>query len=1055
VTEGHPDKIADQISDGVLDALLAEDPKSRVAVETLVTTGQVHVAGEVTTTAYADIPAIVRETILRIGYDSSRKGFDGASCGVNVSLGSQSPDIALGVNHAVEAREGASDPLDAQGAGDQGLMFGFACRETPELMPLPIALAHRLAHRLATVRKDGTVPYLRPDGKTQVTIEYEGLRPVRLHTVVVSSQHAPDISLESLLTPDVAEHVIGPELENLGLDTEGYRLLVNPTGRFEIGGPMGDAGLTGRKIIVDTYGGYARHGGGAFSGKDPSKVDRSATYATRWVAKNVVAAGLAERCEVQVAYAIGKASPVSLHFETFGTHRRGRGHRAGGRRGVRSPARRDHPRSGPAPPHLSDDRGLRALRQGTRGVHLGAHRPGGGTEVRSGRLADGVGGARAPKPPRRRRVTTREPAADLPVARVAVDVPLPHLDRLFDYLVPEQCAATAVPGCRVRIRFAGQHVTGFLVERVAASDHPGRLEFLDRVVSAEQVIRPEVASLCRDIADRYAGTLADVLRLAVPPRHARVEREPPRPAGPPRPPRPLDPAPWARYQAGSGFLRALRCGLAPRAVWSALPGEDWPARLADAAAATVQGGRGVLIVVPDGRDLERLDAALTTVFCGTDQHVALAAALGPAERYRRFLAASRGAVRVVIGTRAAMFAPVNDLGLVAIWDDGDDLHIDLHAPYPHARVVLLARAERSGCAALIGGFSRSAEAQQLLAAGWARELVAARETVRDAAPRVVALGDDAQLARETSGAARLPSLAWRVARDALAAGTPVLVQVPRRGYVPAVACASCHAPSRCPHCAGPLALAGATAVPSCRWCGRPAVGHACQQCGDRALRASVVGSRRTAEELARAFPGVTVRTSGRDEVLVAVDGGPALVVATPGAEPVSAGGYGAVLLLDTWALLTRADLRAAEETLRRWLGAASLARPARLGGTVVVVADGALAPVQALVRFDPAWLAARELVQRRDLGFPPAVRVASLTGTPEAVADLLSAARLSADVRLLGPVPAGEGRERMLATAPRATGRAMIAALRAARGVRSARKAGDPVRVQVDAVDLV
>lgn len=320
VTEGHPDKIADQISDGVLDALLAQDPHSRVACETLITTGQVHVAGEVTTQAYADIPEIVRNTILGIGYDSSKKGFDGGSCGVSVSIGSQSPDIAQGVEHAFEERvEGAGDALDAQGAGDQGMMFGFACSETPELMPLPIALAHRLAQRLSAVRKDGTVPYLRPDGKTQVTIEYEGQTPVRLDTVVVSSQHAGDISLEELLTPDVREHVIAPEVEGLGLDTGNYRLLVNPTGRFEVGGPMGDAGLTGRKVIVDTYGGYARHGGGAFSGKDPSKVDRSATYAMRWVAKNVVAAGLAERCEVQVAYAIGKAQPVGVAVDTFGT----------------------------------------------------------------------------------------------------------------------------------------------------------------------------------------------------------------------------------------------------------------------------------------------------------------------------------------------------------------------------------------------------------------------------------------------------------------------------------------------------------------------------------------------------------------------------------------------------------------------------------------------------------------------------------------------------------------------------------------------------------------
>jgi S-adenosylmethionine synthetase len=326
VTEGHPDKIADQISDSILDAMLAQDPRSRVAVETLITTGQVHVAGEVTTEGYVDIPAIVRETILGIGYDSSRKGFDGASCGVSVSIGSQSPDIAQGVDTAYEARtrgvseaQAAEDAIARQGAGDQGLMFGYATDETPELMPLPIALAHRLARRLSAVRKDGAVPYLRPDGKTQVTVVYEDDQPVGVDTVVVSSQHAEDISIEQLLTPDVEELVVQPELAQLGLPTTGHRLLVNPTGKFVIGGPMGDAGLTGRKIIVDTYGGMARHGGGAFSGKDPSKVDRSGAYAMRWVAKNVVAAGLARRCEVQVAYAIGAAQPVGLFVETFGT----------------------------------------------------------------------------------------------------------------------------------------------------------------------------------------------------------------------------------------------------------------------------------------------------------------------------------------------------------------------------------------------------------------------------------------------------------------------------------------------------------------------------------------------------------------------------------------------------------------------------------------------------------------------------------------------------------------------------------------------------------------
>jgi S-adenosylmethionine synthetase len=323
VTEGHPDKIADQISDAVLDALLAQDPHARVAVETLITTGQVHVAGEVTTTGYVDIQAIVRERVLAIGYDSSDKGFDGASCGVSVSIGSQSPDIARGVDDAYETRAhgDAADLLGRQGAGDQGLMFGYACDETPELMPLPVHLAHRLARRLTAVRRDGTIPYLRPDGKTQVTVEYDADRPVRLDTVVVSSQHASHIDLDTLLAPDVRSHVLEPELVLLEglLETSGVRLLVNPTGRFEIGGPQGDAGLTGRKIIVDTYGGMARHGGGAFSGKDPSKVDRSAAYAMRWVAKNVVAAGLARRCEVQVAYAIGKAAPVGLFVECFGT----------------------------------------------------------------------------------------------------------------------------------------------------------------------------------------------------------------------------------------------------------------------------------------------------------------------------------------------------------------------------------------------------------------------------------------------------------------------------------------------------------------------------------------------------------------------------------------------------------------------------------------------------------------------------------------------------------------------------------------------------------------
>ncbi|WP_376787255.1 primosomal protein N' [Micromonospora halotolerans] len=693
-----------------------------------------------------------------------------------------------------------------------------------------------------------------------------------------------------------------------------------------------------------------------------------------------------------------------------------------------------------------------------------------------------------------------------------MDVPLPHLDRPFDYLVPDTLDADARPGVRVKVRFAGQLVDGWLLERVAESAHP-KLAYLEKVVSPVPVLAPEVAELARAVADRYAGSLADVLRLAVPPRHARVEKDvtatdaagadadatppaaadPPVPAsadaadpatpaaaaGPARPATPasaeaagpatpatvpvhagpddaapVDPRGWRDYPAGPALLRALTAGRAPRAVWSALPGEDWADRYADAVAATVAGGRGAVVVVADARDLDRLDAALTAVL-GPGRHACLSAAAGPARRYRAFLAARRGDVPVVIGTRAAMFAPVERLGLVAVWDDGDDLHAEPRAPYPHAREVLLTRAQLGGTAALVGGYARTAEAQLLVETGWAREVVADRATVRARMPAIAPTGDDPHLARDPGAAsARLPSLAWTTARDALRADLPVLVQVPRRGYLPSVACAECRAPARCPHCAGPLGLPSADGVPACRWCGRVAAAYACPECGGRRLRASVTGARRTAEELGRAFPGVPVRTSGREEVLAAVPAGAGLVIATPGAEPVAEGGYGAVLLLDSWALLTRADLRAGEETLRRWLAAAALARPGSAGGRVVVVADGALAPVQALLRWDSAWFATRELAERRELGFPPAVRMASVTGVADAVADLLAGTRLPDGAEVLGPVPADEGRERMLVRVPRARAAALAGALHAAAGQRSARKAADPVRLQIDPLSL-
>jgi primosomal protein N' (replication factor Y) len=697
----------------------------------------------------------------------------------------------------------------------------------------------------------------------------------------------------------------------------------------------------------------------------------------------------------------------------------------------------------------------------------------------------------------------RVPAERLPVARVCVDVPLPHLDRPFDYLVASGDDEVAQPGVRVKVRFAGQLVSGFLLERAESSPHGGKLAYLDKVVSAERVLDPEVARLARAIADRYAGNMCDVLRLAVPPRHARVEAQAATggmadagDAGPaadgagsdedeavkralvtPASERaaeaeaepPADPASgqavagsepggdgqpaaggWDSYGAGPAFLRALEEGRGARAVWAALPGEDWATRIAEAAAATARGGRGTVIVVADARDLERVDRALGAIM-GDGQHVALHAALGPAERYRRFLRASRHQVPVVVGTRAAMWAPVAKLGLVVIWDDGDDLHAEPRSPYPHAREVLLTRARLAECSALVAGYARTGEAQLLLETGWAKEISAARNVLRARAPGVAPTGDDPQLARDPGAAtARLPSIAWDTARKALQAGAPVLVQVPRRGYLPSVACAECRTPARCPHCSGPLALSGSRDVPSCRWCGRVSPAYTCPACGERRLRASVIGARRTAEELGRAFPGVTVRTSGRDEILGTIPQAAAVVVATPGAEPYAEGGYGAVLLLDTWALLTRSDLRAAEETMRRWFNAAALAKPGAQGGRVVVVADGSLPTVQALIRWEPAWFAARELAERRELGFPPASRMASLTGKPEAVADLLAAARLPEGAELLGPVPADDDQERMLVRTSRSQAAAMAHALHEAAGVRSARKAALPVRLEVD-----
>lgn len=653
----------------------------------------------------------------------------------------------------------------------------------------------------------------------------------------------------------------------------------------------------------------------------------------------------------------------------------------------------------------------------------------------------------------------RTPATNLPVARVQVDVPLAHLDRPFDYLVPEQFDETAVPGCRVRVRFAGQKVDGFLLERVAESDHKGRLEFLDRVVSPEPVLAPEIATLARAVADRYGGTMIDVLRLAVPPRHARVEAE--QPAEPPTHPE-LPEVHWDRYFRGPAFLDALREGRRAQAVWQALPGEDWPARLAEVAATAAARGRGALLVVPDHRDVARLEAACVAL-AGKDAVVALSADLGPAQRYRRWLAIRRGGARVVVGTRAAAFAPVHDVAVFAVWDDGDDLHAEPRSPYPHVRDVLIQRAHLSGASMLVAGFARTAEAQLLVDTGWAPEIVATRDQLRVSAPRVTAIGEhDVQLARDPAArAARIPSVAFDAARGALAADLPVLVQVPRSGYVPILACQDCRAPARCRRCAEPLGLRAGdgdlASAPYCRWCGAPDATFRCAACGSRRLRAMVVGARRTAEELGRAFAEVPVLASGAAQILSTVDSKAALVVATPGAEPVAHGGYGAALLLDGWALLGRADLRAGEETLRRWMAAAALVRPGADGGRVVVMAESALQPVQALVRWDPAWHASQELAARTELGFPPAVRMASVDGLPKAVAAFLDELALPPSGEILGPVPIGEQseRERVLLRVVRAEGRALAVAVAATQAVRTARKEQDPVRVQLDPLELI
>jgi primosomal protein N' (replication factor Y) len=666
---------------------------------------------------------------------------------------------------------------------------------------------------------------------------------------------------------------------------------------------------------------------------------------------------------------------------------------------------------------------------------------------------------------KQRRLAGEDPTSEvLPVALVQVDTGLAHLDRPFEYAVPTSMAEEARPGVRVKVRFAGQDLDGFVLERRADAEHVGRLSPLRRVVSPEPVLTPAVLELARTVADRYAGSLGDVLRLAVPPRHAAAERalapEPPEPA--PLPARTAQA--WTPYDVGAAFLSHVTSGGAPTASLLAVPepaGRGWPVLLAEAARAAVEGGRGAVLVVPDHRDVVRVEAALTEVL-GPGRHTRLTADQGPQARYTAYLKVLRGHAQVVVGTRAAAFAPVRDLGLVAWWDDGDDLLDEPRAPYPHVREVLLARAGHEGAAVLSAGFSRSVAVADLVERGVLTAVGAGRAVLRRAVPSVRVAGEGHDADRDPAvAAAHLPTLAWRTAKDALASG-PVLVQVPRRGYLPSLSCQECRRPARCTACAGPLALPGPQGPPACRWCGRVEAAFTCPSCGGHRVRSSVVGARRTAEELGRAFPGVPVERSGAGTVLEAVAPGPRLVVSTPGAEPVAPQGYAAALLLDAWALLDRPSLLAGEEALRRWLAAAALVRPAAEGGRVVLAGaptDVSVPAVEALVRWDPDWFAGRDLAERRELSLPPTARLATVTGARAALEAAVAELALPASAAVLGPLPHGAPapgrpeRWRTIVTVPRPDGPELTRELAAMRARASARKDPDPVAVRVDPPD--
>ncbi|WLQ06221.1 primosomal protein N' [Arthrobacter oryzae] len=692
-------------------------------------------------------------------------------------------------------------------------------------------------------------------------------------------------------------------------------------------------------------------------------------------------------------------------------------------------------------------------------------------------------------------------APSLPVARVLIESSLPHLDRPFDYSVPAAFDDAAQPGVRVKVKFNGQELGGYILDRIAESDAGHTLVPLHKVVSPVRVLTPGLADLAGKVAARYAGTISDVLRVAIPPRVARLEKElaaegtlpgspavsgagaepvpatDPGPAAYQGPATDRDQAPgnWSKYVSGAAFMQHLRAGESPRAVLSALQGfgpAGWPALIAEAVAGVRASGRGAVVVVPDYRDLDRVEEALA-VLLPREDIARLTADDGPTPRYRNYLRVLTGSAGVVVGTRSAAYAPVHNLGLVVCWDDGDDLHIEQRSPYAHTRDVLLLRADQERAACLLAAHTRSTELERLVEAGWARPVEAGRQEVRRTVPRVVNTADSFEQERDPlARIARLPGAAWRAAKEGLERG-PVLVQVARSGYAPSLVCDSCREPARCPACSGPLAVAGAAgspAVPHCRWCSASAPDWRCSHCTSPRLRRSATGVMRTAEELGRAFPGKPVVTSSGDHVKATVPDTKSLVVATIGAEPVAAGGYAAALLLDGDSLLRRENLRAGEDAVRRWFNAAALVRPAREGGLVVITADDT-AGVGALLRWDAGGYARRELALRQELQLPPAVRIASVTGGRTAVVHFTEAidqqlARQGIHLRAAGPAPlvltdaraprrdAGED-VRTLLFIPYAQAAEATRVMRAVKAAAAARRSDDPVQLRLDGVDVL